>query len=275
MSDEAEQPAVLSELREGVGIVTLNRPDKLNAWNSAMGTLYFDTLDAMAADPAVRAILVLGAGRGFCSGADMSALGNLSAQGAITKRDGRPYWYAMSVGKPIVAAVHGACYGVGLQQALCCDVRFAAHGARFCVPYVKRGLIAELGLSWQLSRFIGVGRTTDMLLSARVVGAEEALAIGLVNQLAAPDDLFDRAFAYCRTIAAENSPWAMRTVKQQIYQDLMTASMKEPFAEADRLLGEAVAGPDMKEGIAAFREKRPLSFAPLLPELARIDPWSE
>ncbi|HEX8058956.1 MAG TPA: enoyl-CoA hydratase-related protein [Novosphingobium sp.] len=275
MSDEAEQPAVLSELREGVGIVTLNRPDKLNAWNSAMGTLYFDTLDAMAADPAVRAILVLGAGRGFCSGADMSALGNLSAQGEITKRDGRPYWYAMGVGKPIVAAVHGACYGVGLQQALCCDIRFAAHGVRFCVPYVKRGLIAELGLSWQLSRFIGVGRTTDMLLSARVVGAEEALAIGLVNQLAAPDDLFDRAFAYCRTIAAENSPWAMRTVKQQIYQDLMTASMTEPFAEADRLLGEAVAGPDMKEGIAAFREKRPLSFPPLTPDLARLDRWPD
>ncbi|MBV1691261.1 enoyl-CoA hydratase/isomerase family protein [Novosphingobium sp. G106] len=273
MSDEAEQPAVLSELREGVGIITLNRPDKLNAWNSAMGTLYFDTLDAMAADPAVRAVLVLGAGRGFCSGADMSALGNLSARGEITKRDGRPYWYAMGVGKPIVAAVHGACYGVGLQQALCCDIRFAAHGARFCVPYVKRGLIAELGLSWQLSRFIGAGRTTDMLLSARVVAAEEALAIGLVNQLAAPDDLFDRAFAYCRTIAAENSPWAMRTVKQQIYQDLMTASMKEPFAEADRLLGEAVAGPDMKEGIAAFREKRPLAFPPLSPDLARLDPF--
>lgn len=275
MPDEAEAPAVLSDLREGVGIVTLNRPDKLNAWNSAMGTLYFDTLDAMAADPAVRAILVLGAGRGFCSGADMSALGNLSAQGEITQRDGRPYWYAMGVGKPIVAAVHGACYGVGLQQALCCDVRFAAHGARFCVPYVKRGLIAELGLSWQLSRFIGVGRTTDMLLSARVVGAEEALAIGLVNQLAAPDDLFDRAFAYCRTIAAENSPWAMRTVKQQIYQDLMTASMTKPFAEADRLLGEAVAGPDMKEGIAAFHEKRPLSFPPLAPDLARLDRWPD
>jgi len=274
--DESGQPpAVLSEVREGVGVVTLNRPDKLNAWTSAMGTLYFDTLDAMAIDPAVRVILVVGAGRGFCAGADMSALGNLAANGEISQRDGRAYWYPMGIGKPIVAAIHGACYGVGLQQALCCDIRFAACGARFCVPYAKRGLIAELALSWQLSRLVGVGRTTDMLLSARVIGADEALAIGLVNQLFAPDDLFDQAFAYCRTIAAENSPWAMRTIKQQIYQDLMAASMSRPFARAEQLLDEAVAGPDMKEGIAAFREKRPLAFPPLTPDLAHLDPWPE
>ena len=275
-ADETDgPPAILSEVREGVGIVTLNRPDKLNAWTPAMGTLYFDTLDAMALDPAVRVILVVGAGRGFCAGADMTGLSNLAAKGEMSGRDGRPYWHAMGIGKPIVAAIHGACYGVGLQQAVCCDIRFAAYGARFCVPYVKRGLIAELALSWQLNRLVGVGRTTDMMLSARVVDAEEALTIGLASQLFAPDDLFDAAFAYCRTIAAENSPWAMRVVKQQIYHDLMTASLTGPFEKAEHLLREAVAGPDMKEGIAAFREKRPLNFAPLSPELSRLDPWPE
>lgn len=275
-ADETGQPPpILSEVREGVGIVTLNRPDKLNAWTSPMGTLYFDTLDAMAADPAVRVILVTGAGRGFCAGADMSGLGNLAANGEITQRDGRAYWHPMAIGKPIVAAIHGACYGVGLQQAVCCDIRFAARGAKFCVPYVKRGLIAELALGWQLNRLVGVGRTTDMLLSARVVDADEALAIGLVNQLTEAEDLFDRAFAYCRTIAAENSPWAMRTVKQQIYHDLMSASLTQPFARAEALLDEAIAGPDMREGIGAFREKRPLNFPPLPPDLAHIDPWPE
>jgi enoyl-CoA hydratase/carnithine racemase len=276
-ADESDQPpAILSELREGVGIVTLNRPDKLNAWTPAMGTLYFNTLDTMAVDPAVRVILVVAAGRGFCAGADMTGLSKIAASGGqMTGRDGRPYWYPMGIGKPIVAAIHGPCYGVGLQQAVCCDIRLAANGARFCVPYVKRGLIAELALSWQLSRLVGVGRTTDMLLSGRVICAEEALAIGLVNQLFAPDDLFDRAFAYCRTIAAENSPWAMRTVKQQIYRDLMTASFTEPFERAEHLLREAVAGDDMKEGITAFREKRPLDFPPLASELAKLDPWPE
>lgn len=276
-ADESDRPPViLSEIRERVGVITLNRPDRLNAWTPAMGTLYFDTLDAMALDPAVRAILVTGAGRGFCSGADMAGLANITKSGGqLTGRDGRPYWYPMSIGKPIVAAIHGVCYGVGLQQAVCADIRFAAQGARFCVPYVKRGLIAELALSWQLGRLIGAGRAADMLLSGRVFGADEALAIGLVNQIGTADDIFDRAFAYCRTIAAENSPWAMRTVKQQLYHDLMSASLTEPFDRAERLLQEAVAGPDMKEGIAAFQEQRPLDFAPLAPDLARLEPWPE
>lgn len=276
-ADESDWPAaILADIREGVGIITLNRPDKLNAWTPAMGTLYFNTLDAMAADPAVRVILVTGADRGFCAGADMAGLSNIAASGGeMPDRDGRPYWYAMGIGKPIVAAVHGACYGVGLQQALCCDIRFASRDARFCVPYVKRGLIAELALSWLLGRLVGLGRTTDMLLSARVVGGEEALAIGLVTQLSEPGELFEHAFAYCRTIAAENSPWAMRTVKQQIYDDLMSASLTQPFGRAEQLLQEAVAGPDMQEGIAAFREKRPLYFPPLSPGLAKLDPWPE
>ena len=276
-ADESDRPpAILSDVRDGVGVITLNRPDRLNAWTPAMGTLYFDALDAMALDPAVRAILVTGAGRGFCSGADMAGLSNISASGGqMAGRDARPYWPAMGIGKPIVAAIHGVCYGVGVQQAVCADVRFAAQGTRFCVPYVKRGLIAELALSWQLGRLVGAGRAADMLLSGRVFTADEALAMGLVNQISTSDDLFDRAFAYCRTIAAENSPWAMRMVKQQLYHDLMSASLTEPFERAEHLLREALAGPDMKEGIAAFQQKRPLDFPPLAPDLAHLDPWPE
>jgi len=274
-NESAEQPPVLTEIRDKVAIVTLNRPASLNAWNTAMRVLYFDTLEHLAADPAVNVILVQGAGRAFCAGADVKDLSNIAASGGKQPaRDSRRYWYPLSIGKPIVAAIHGACYTIGLQQALCCDLRFAARDAKICAPYAKRGLIAEVGISWLLSRIVGVSSAMDLLLSGRTIDGDEALRLGLVNKVFDADELFARTFDYCKAIAAECSPWSMRTIKQQLYHDLMT-SLDPAFLRSEELLKQALSGPDFVEGIAAFKDKRVPSFAALKPELGKLDPWPD
>lgn len=271
--ESGKPPAILAEIRDRVAIVTLNRPDSLNAWTPAMGTLYFNTLENLAADPDVNVIMVHGAGRAFCAGADLKGLGNIAASGGKTPdRDPRSYWYPMSIGKPIVAAVHGPCYTVGLQQSLCCDLRFAARDARFALPYAKRGLIAEIGTSWLLTRIIGVANTMDFLLSGRVLDGEEALRFGLVNRLCEPEELFDHTFEYSRAIAAEASPWSLRTIKQQVYHDLMT-TLGPAFDRSEALLAQSLKSADFVEGLTAFKEKRAPAFAPLPAELAKLDPW--
>jgi enoyl-CoA hydratase/carnithine racemase len=272
---DGQSPAILSEVREGVGIVTLNRPSRLNAWTPAMGTLYFDTLDELSTNDDVRVILVRGEGRGFCAGADMSGLKGLTETGGFGQAcDPRRYWWPMSIGKPIVAAIHGACFGVGLQQALVCDVRFAAPDAKLCAPYAKRGLVGEVGVVWMLTRIVGAANAMDIMLSGRQLSGEEALALGLVNQLVLADALSDSAFAYCRTMARECSPWSMRMIKQQSYHALMK-NFAPAFEDSETMLQAALAGADFAEGIAAFLEKRPLDFAPLPHALSKLEPWPE
>jgi enoyl-CoA hydratase/carnithine racemase len=271
--NEGQSPAILTEVREGVGIVTLNRPSKLNAWTPAMGSLYFDTLDRFSTDPDVRAILVRGEGRGFCAGADMSGLQGLTETGGYGQaRDPRRYWWPMSIGKPIVAAIHGACYGVGLQQALVCDVRFAAHDVKLCAPYVKRGLIGEVGVVWMLTRIVGAGNAMDMMLSGRPLSGEEALGIGLVNKLYPAEELFDRALDYCLAMAEQCSPWSLRMIKQQAYHALME-NFTSAFEDSEVMLQTALNGADFAEGISAFRDKRQLNFPPLSRELSKLEPW--
>ena len=268
---DSEAPLVLAEVREGVGILTLNRPAKLNAWSPAMGKVYFELLEGFAANPEVRAILVTGAGRGFCAGADVSMLGGIAdtADGEAG-RPRRPYWFQLTVGKPIVGAIHGACVGLGFQMALLCDIRFVAEDVKFAVAYVKRGLIGELGMTWLLPRLIGTGPAMDLFLSGRNVDAQEALALRLANRVVPTDNLFQAAFDYCKSLAANCSPYSMRILKQQLYRDLMDR-FDSSYARAEELLVEALAQSHFAEGIRAFTEKRPPNFPPLEPELGTFD----
>jgi enoyl-CoA hydratase/carnithine racemase len=268
-----EQPALSEIVEGGVGLVTLNRPEKLNAWTPAMRLGYFDTLDMFARDPAVRAIVVRGAGRAFCAGADLAMIKAPDAQSeALRAAESREYWFPLSIGKPIVAAIHGPCLGIGLQQAMFCDIRFAASDAKIGAPYVRRGIVGEMGITWMLTRLCGVGAANDIMLSGRTLSGREAASIGLVNEAVEPDAVFDRAMAYARDLAANCSPLAMRTVKMQLYQDLMDG-FTPSFARSERLLDEVLRGEDVKEGVAAVREKRPVSFPGLDPALARSGDW--
>src|SRR5450759_157821 len=196
--------AVYKQVQDGVAVLTLNRPDRLNAWTAEMEHAYFELLDECASSADVRVIVVTGAGRGFCAGADMhdlQAIGNGSLEISDGALERRAQSHPLSIPKPIVAAINGACAGIGLVQALMCDVRFAAAGAKFTTAFARRGLVAEHGISWVLPRLIGPARALDLLLSGRVVLAEEAQELGLVNRVLKPDTLLEQTIDYARELA--------------------------------------------------------------------------
>jgi enoyl-CoA hydratase/carnithine racemase len=260
---------VLYELREpGIALLTLNRPERLNAWNGELATRYFDLLDRCAADDAVKVIVVTGAGRGFCAGADMDTLqgiGNASGgAGAESAAGGRPQYHTTLIPKPIIAAVNGACAGIGMVQALMCDVRFAAAGAKFTTAFARRGLIAEYGMSWVLPRLVGTARALDLLYSGRVVLAEEAAQMGLVNEVVPPEQLVDHALAYAAELAHHSSPTSMAVMKRQVYGD-WERGLIPATNDAIELMKASLRRPDFKEGVASFLEKRLPSFQPVQP----------
>ena len=263
MSTETESEQVVYEAAAGVAIVTLNRPDRLNAWTPEMGRLYFAALDRAAADPGVRAVVVTGAGRGFCAGADMALLeaigGGSDAVGAEAERYPT---HTLEVPKPVIAAVNGSCAGIGLVLALMCDVRFAAAGAKFTSAFVRRGLIAEYGSSWLLPRLIGPARALDVLLSGRVFLAEEAERMGLVNRVLPGEQLLAEAEAYARDLAENCSPASMAVIKRQVYRHL-DMDRKAALQESLRLMAESLRTPDFREGVASYLEQRSPRFPPL------------
>jgi len=257
----AQEELVLYAESSGVATLTLNRPQRLNAWTPALSTRYFDLLERADDDPSVRVILVTGAGRGFSAGADMNVLqGSESAATA----DARAQTFPLTIRKPILAAINGPCAGIGLVLALMCDLRFAAAGAKFTTAFSRRGLVAEHGISWILPRLVGQARALDLLYSGRVFLAEEALALGLVNRVFAPEILLEETLAYARDLVAHCSPAALAEMKHQVYgayeSDLATA-----VTLANRLMVESFGRPDFKEGVTSFLEKRPPRFAPLEP----------
>jgi enoyl-CoA hydratase/carnithine racemase len=256
---------VLRTVEGGVATITLNRPERLNAWTGEMGHAYFDLLEECEASADVRAIVVTGAGRGFCAGADMAelqALGDGKLDEIAMVPDERPQTFALTISKPIVAAINGACAGLGLVHALMCDIRFAAADAKLTTAFVRRGLIAEHGISWVLPRLVGPARALDLLLSGRVVLGEEAAELGLVNRAVEPGRLLEEAHGYARELATYSSPSSMATMKRQVYADL-TRELPEALAEANRLMGESFTQPDLVEGVASFVERREPNFAPL------------
>jgi enoyl-CoA hydratase/carnithine racemase len=270
MTGTPQDDTVLADVSEGVMTITLNRPDRGNAWNGAMTAGYFGMLERAARAPEVRAIVVTGAGKAFCVGGDGDKLAEAAEAGAAKSTVPLPYWLPLAIGKPVIGAINGACFGIGLQQALCCDLRFASEDAKFATAYARRGLVAEFGMSWLLPRLVGTGHAMDLLLSARLVRAPEALAMGLANRVVPAGNLLAEATAYARQLAGQCSPWSMRAVKRQAWRDL-AGDLPASYRRSEDLLKEAAAGADFREGIASWRENRAPAFAPLPADLAFID----
>jgi len=261
-----EVAMVRYEVEGSVATITLDRPERHNAWTSRMGEQYFDHLERAAADPDVRAIVVTGAGRSFCPGLDMGGLADVASAGAA-EGGTRPQTFPLGIPKPIVCAINGACAGIGLSLALMCDIRFAAAGAKLTTAFARRGLVAEHGTSWLLPRLVGTARALDLLLSARVVLAEEARELGLVNFVVPREEVLAAAQAYARDLAAHASPTSMSVIKRQVLRHV-DLSLDEAMAESNALMAESLRRPDVAEGVASFVERRPPRFAPLPPEPA-------
>jgi enoyl-CoA hydratase/carnithine racemase len=255
--------------------ITFNRPDRLNAWTNRMGQEIRHAVAQAEADGRVVAIVLTGAGRGFCAGADVQGLKQLS-EGEAFGEEGPaleaepgdpemepdfhgPHSYFTSVRKPVIAAINGPCAGLGLPMILHCDLRFASDRAVFTTAFSRRGLIAEWGISWSLPRLVGVGQALDLLFSARKIDAQEAERIGLVNRVIPHDELLKFVREYVIELAENCSPAALRVMKRQIYEDL-TASFGEAQQKAVRLMAETFESPDFREGVKSFLEKRPPRF---------------
>jgi enoyl-CoA hydratase/carnithine racemase len=250
---------------DGVALLTLNRPERLNAWTGEMQTAYFDLLEECGAREDVRAIVVTGAGRGFCAGADMDSLRAIGSDGigaAASRQDARPQAFPLGIPKPVIAAINGPCAGIGLVQALMCDLRFAAEDAKLTTAFARRGLVAEHGISWILPRLVGPARALDLLLSGRVVLGEEAERLGLVNRALPGDRLLDETLAYARDLATNCAPSSMAAMKRQVYADL-ERGLTDAVDEANALMVESLQAPDFVEGVSSFVEKRQPKFAPV------------
>jgi enoyl-CoA hydratase/carnithine racemase len=253
---------VLPSLDKGVLTLTFNRPDRLNAWTDAMGRRYFDLLEDAERDPEVRVIVVTGAGKGFCAGADFQTLAALQDGTYDEVPDKRPNTHPTTIGKPILAAVNGACAGLGMVHALVCDLVFTAAEAKWTTAFARRGLIAEYGLAWILPKLIGQARSMDILLSGRTFTGTEAGRLGLANRVVPGELLLEETVAYARELAAHSSPASMAVIKRQVWGDWQK-SLDDSATEAVRLMAESFGRPDFAEGVASFLERRAPSFPPL------------
>jgi enoyl-CoA hydratase/carnithine racemase len=263
---------ILYTVSDRVATITLNRPDKLNAWTRLMEQEVRQAMNEAAADDDVRVIVLTGAGRGFCAGADMSLLQDVVAQRVhplpdttTPNGDGgrvdfqRQYSYFPAISKPIIGALNGPTVGLGLVIAVFCDIRFASDEAKFGSAFARRGLIAEYGLAWLLPRIVGHANAMDILLSARIFGAQEALRMGLVNQVFPAATFAESVAAYAKELAAQVSPRSTRVIKRQVYE-AMFQTLGQALDTATEEMRESLQCEDFKEGVAHFVEKRAPAF---------------
>jgi enoyl-CoA hydratase/carnithine racemase len=261
---------VLYAVADRVATITLNRPEKLNAWTSVMGEQLQAALRRADNDDGVRAIVLTGAGRGFCAGVDMARLSAAAAgQRQLVRPDDAPteglaanfqhrLSYIMAIGKPILAAINGPVAGIGFVLTLYCDIRYMAEGAKLTTAFARRGLIAEHGAAWILPRLIGPMNALDLLYTARPIETTEVAAMGLVRRL--PAERFREAVqARAAEIANLSSPRAVSVIKRQLYEGLFQ-SLAEATAISNREQELCRSTEDFREGIAHFLEKRPPNF---------------
>lgn len=256
----ADTPVSYTVDDKGAALITLSRPERRNMWTSQMETAFYDSLDRAAADDAVRAIVVTGAGKSFVPGLDPEVLENLAdGQGYTTNR--RAQTYATSIPKPVIGAINGTCAGIGLAQALCFDFRFATRGVKFATAFSRRGLPAEDASAWMLCRLTSPAKAFDLLASGRVFLAEEAAELGVVERLSEPGEVVADALGFAHDLAANASPVAMAMIKSQVWRD-SEQTMEQARIRAQYLLALAKKQADFTEGVACLVEKRPAAFAP-------------
>lgn len=269
---------------DGIAVLTLNRPDRMNAYNQQMMTEMIAAIDAVDADDAVRALIITGAGRAFCAGADLAAGGAtfdyaktgarwgdggspVGADGtvdlshpAVRDGGGRLTLRLFEARKPVIGAINGAAVGVGATMTLPMDFRLASSEARFGFVFARRGIVPEAASSWFLPRLVGISQALDWCYSGRVFGAEEALHGGLLRSIHAPDDLLPAAHALARALTAESAPVSVSLTRRMLWTML---GADHPMA-AHRVDSRAIwlrgASDDAREGVASFLEKRPASF---------------
>jgi enoyl-CoA hydratase/carnithine racemase len=271
---------ILYDVSEHVATITLNRPTKLNAWTMKMEKEVAQAFHDAEHDDQVRVIVLTGAGRGFCAGADMANLDSLAqANGggdrvkqimadhlSGPRREGvRPdfqktYSYMPAVQKPVLGAINGAAAGLGLVVALYCDIRLASDQAKFSTAFARRGLIAEHGISWTLPRIVGISNALDLLYSARLIDATEALRMGLVNRVIPQEQFATEVRGYALELANAASPRSTRVIKRQVYEALFQ-TLAEAIDVANTEMLKSFMSEDFKEGVAHFLEKRPPAFS--------------
>ena len=275
---------ILFDVDDPVATITLNRPQALNVWTGVMADEVRDAVGRAERDPAVVGIVLTGAGKGFCAGADMNDLttisgagGGSSDAGAATRSSsvGKPgedswgddlrgtYTYLMSVPKPVIAAINGPVAGMGVPIVLSCDLRFMNEATVLTTSFAQRGLVAEWGLSWLLGRLVGPAHALDLLFSARRVRGDEAERIGLVNRALPPDEVLPAAHDYVRQLARSSSPSSMAVMKRQVYTELH-AGLGAAERQAIELMVESFNRPDFAEGVQSFLQRRDPKF-PRLP----------
>ncbi len=263
------------EVGDPVAIITMNRPEALNAFTNCMLAEIRHALAAAEKDPAVVGIVLTGAGRGFCAGMDMNALNSMTSGGtaredlsgfnaepgdkALGENFQVSFSYLMSIRKPLIAAVNGACAGLGFVFALLADMRFVEKQAKFSTAFSQRGLIAEHGASWILPRLIGSGRALDILWSGRRFDGVEAEKLGLAERLVDTGDSLNAAIAYISEISKVASPTSLRVMKAQVYRHL-NMELGASLTESNSWMADSLRREDFKEGVRSFLEKRPPQF---------------
>lgn len=256
------------DVADGIMTVTLNRPERLNAYTAAMGEALAGAFDAASADDSVRVVIVTGAGRAFCAGADMgSGSDSFGGDGAKlfggnsgTPRKGGFIAAIYECTKPSIAAINGPATGVGLTLTLPMDIRIAAEGAKLGFVFTRRGLVPEAGSAWFLPRLVGLPQALRWCLEGNIFLPEEALAAGLIGDIAPAGTVLDRARAIARTIADNTAPVATAITRQLLWR-FMSEPSPLPLLRVDGTLNRELGGSaDVAEGVGAFLEKRSPAF---------------
>lgn len=262
------------ETSDGICTITLNRPDRLNAFTATMAGELIDAFDAVDADDSVRVVVVTGAGRGFCAGADLGAGAGTfdraeldEARSALGEIDGVPRDGGGTVSlriaacrKPVIGAFNGPAVGVGVTMTLPMDVRIAAESARFGLVFSRRGIVPEAASSWFLPRIVGISQAMEWVATGRVFGAEEARAGGLVSRVVPDDELLAVAHGLAREIADNTSGVSVAAARQLLWGMLGESTPWEAHRRDSKAMSELGAAPDAAEGVAAFLDKRPAQF---------------